>query len=76
GRIVQGCCLVAAEGSGGGVGFASGFGGRKPIVPGFLWGIWMEVVGSMWSDEERQESRGDAIVDSGGKIETPPVVDV
>nr|GEY14036.1 hypothetical protein [Tanacetum cinerariifolium] len=37
------------------------------MVPGFLWGRWMEVVGSMWSDGERQESGGDGIVGSGRK---------
>nr|GFA37845.1 hypothetical protein [Tanacetum cinerariifolium] len=37
------------------------------MVPGFLWGKWMEVMGSIWSDGERQESRGDGIVGSGGK---------
>nr|GEV21607.1 hypothetical protein [Tanacetum cinerariifolium] len=39
----------------------------EPMVPRFLWGRWMEVVGSMWSDGERQESGGDGIVGSGGK---------
>nr|GEX87508.1 hypothetical protein [Tanacetum cinerariifolium] len=37
------------------------------MVHGFLWGRWMEVVRSMWSDGERQESGGDGIVRSGGK---------
>nr|GEV52803.1 integrase, catalytic region, zinc finger, CCHC-type, peptidase aspartic, catalytic [Tanacetum cinerariifolium] len=37
------------------------------MVPGFLWGRWMEVVGSMWSDGERQKSGGDGIVGSEPK---------
>nr|GEZ01110.1 hypothetical protein [Tanacetum cinerariifolium] len=37
------------------------------MVPGFLCGRWIEVVGSMWSDEERKESGGDGIVGSGRK---------
>nr|GFB39197.1 hypothetical protein [Tanacetum cinerariifolium] len=40
-----------------------------PMVPGFLWGRWMEVVGSMWSDGERQESGGDGILGNDGKWE-------
>nr|GEW09119.1 putative nucleotidyltransferase, ribonuclease H [Tanacetum cinerariifolium] len=41
---------------------------NSPMVPRFLWGRWVKVVGNVWIVVEWGRSEGDGLVRCGGKV--------